>query len=100
MLVANIVTNRSTMGDTRTFEDFSKFLGERPHRLGVVSRMYPQLTATFLTEALRNIYYADSKPNKFQNTDSTYFEWEVNVSFYLLLQQFFKVLEYATKSAA
>ena len=100
MLVANIVTNRSTMGDTRTFEDFSKFLGERPHRLGVVSRMYPQLTATFLTEALRNIYYSDSKPNKFQNTDSTYFEWEVNVSFDLLLQQFFKVLEYATKSAA
>ena len=100
MLVANIVTNRSTMGDTRTFEDFSKFLGERPHRLGVVSRMYPQLTATFLTEALRNIYYADSKPNKFQNTDSTYFEWEVNVSFDLLLQQFFKVLVYATKSAA
>ena len=100
MLVANIVTNRSTMGDTRTFEDFSKFLGERPHRLGVVSRMYPQLTATFLTEALRNIYYADSKTNKFQNTDSTYFEWEVNVSFDLLLQQFFKVLEYATKSAA
>lgn len=100
MLVANIVTNRSTMGDTRTFEDFSKFLGERPHRLGVVSRLYPQLTATFLTEALRNIYYADSKPNKFQSTDSTYFEWEVNVSFDLLLQQFFKVLEYATKSAA
>lgn len=100
MLVANIVTNRPTMGDTRTFEDFSKFLGERPHRLGVVSRMYPQLTATFLTEALRNIYYADSKPNKFQSTDSTYFEWEVNVSFDLLLKQFFKVLEYATKSAA
>lgn len=73
---------------------------ERPHRLGVVSRLYPQLTATFLTEALRNIYYADSKPNKFQSTDSTYFEWEVNVSFDLLLQQFFKVLEYATKSAA
>ena len=73
---------------------------ERPHRLGVVSRLYPQLTATFLTEELRNIYYADSKPNKFQSTDSTYFEWEVNVSFDLLLQQFFKVLEYATKSAA
>lgn len=28
MLVANFVTNRSTMGDTRTFEDFSKFMGE------------------------------------------------------------------------
>ena len=52
MLVASFVTNRPTMGDTRTYEDFSKFLGERPHRLGVVSRLYPELTATFLTEAL------------------------------------------------
>lgn len=86
MLVANIVTNRSTMGDTRTFEDFSKFLGERPHRLGVVSRLYPQLTATFLTEALRNIYYADSKPNKFQNTDSTYFELTEQLTNILMLE--------------
>lgn len=61
MLVASFVTNRPTMGDTRTYEDFSKFLGERPHRLGVVSRLYPELTATFLTEALRNIFYGDTK---------------------------------------
>lgn len=27
MLVASFVTNRPTMGDTRTYEDFSKFLG-------------------------------------------------------------------------
>lgn len=52
---------------------------ERPHRLGVVSRLYPELTATFLTEALRNVYYGDSKPTKFQSIDSTYFEWEVEV---------------------
>lgn len=51
---------------------------ERPHRLGVVSRLYPELTATFLTESLRNIYYGDDKKAKgFQNIDSTYFEWEV-----------------------
>lgn len=28
MLVANFVTNRPTMSDTRTYEDFSKFLGD------------------------------------------------------------------------
>lgn len=28
MLVANFVTNRPTMGTTRTYEDFSKFLGK------------------------------------------------------------------------
>ena len=82
MLVANFVTNRPTMGDTRTYEDFSKFLGERPHRLGVVSRLYPELTATFLTESLRNIYYGDEKKAKgFQNIDSTYFEWEVETNY-------------------
>lgn len=29
MLVASFTTNRATMGDTRTYEDFSKFLGKR-----------------------------------------------------------------------
>lgn len=83
MLVASFVTNRATMGDTRTYEDFSKFMGERPHRLGVVSRLYPQLTATFLTEALRNVYYGDNskKSNGFQSIDSTYFEWQVETNY-------------------
>ena len=82
MLVANFVSVRPTMSDTRTYEDFSKFLGERPHRLGVVSRLYPELTATFLTESLRNIFYGDDKKAKgFQNIDSTYFEWEVETNY-------------------
>lgn len=41
MLVANYVSNRPTMGATRTYEDFGKFLGEKAHRLGVISRLYP-----------------------------------------------------------
>lgn len=82
MLVANFVTNRPSMGDTRTYEDFSKFMGARPHRLGVVSRLYPELTATFLTESLRNVFYGDTKKNSgFQSIDSTYFEWEVDYQF-------------------
>lgn len=28
MLVASFVTNRPTMSDTRTYEDFSKFFGK------------------------------------------------------------------------
>ena len=28
MLVANFVSNKPQMGSTRTYEDFSKFLGE------------------------------------------------------------------------
>lgn len=55
---------------------------EKPHRLGVLSRLYPQLTATFLTEGLRNIFYGDTKKsNGFQSVDSTYFEWEIEVNY-------------------
>lgn len=75
MIVANYITNRPTMGDTRTYEDFYKFLGGRPHYLGVLSRMYPENTAAFITEAVGNIFHMDkSASNKFQPIDSMYFE--------------------------
>lgn len=45
----------------------------RPYKLGVVSRLYPELTATYLTESLRNIFYQDRKAgNKYQSIDSMY----------------------------
>lgn len=78
MIVANFVTNRPTMSDTRTYEDFYKFLGTKPYKLGVVSRLYPELTASYLTESLRNIFYQNRKSgNRYQSIDSMYFEWEV-----------------------
>ena len=78
MIVANFVTNRPTMSETKTYEDFYKFLGVSPHKLGVVSRLYPQNTATYLTESLRNIFYNEAKgANMFQAIDSMMFEWEV-----------------------
>ena len=82
MIVANFVTNRPTMSETRTYEDFYKFLGAKPTRVGVVSRLYPELTASYLTESLRNIFYMDSKSNnKYRNIDSMYFEWEVETNY-------------------
>ncbi|WP_329977744.1 hypothetical protein [Catenibacterium sp.] len=41
MLVANFTTQVPTMGNTRTFEDFYKFLGVKPARLGIVANLYP-----------------------------------------------------------
>ena len=41
---------------TRTYEDFHKWLGDKPERLGIVSNLYKQYTATGLTEALMNVY--------------------------------------------
>lgn len=78
MIVANFVTQRPTLSETRTYEDFYKFLGARPHKLGVVSRLYPENTATYLTESLKNVFYNDKKgANRFQSVDSMMFEWEV-----------------------
>ena len=75
MIVANFVSNRPTMSVTRTYEDFYKFLGTRPTKLGIVSRLYPELTASYLTESLRNIFYQDTKAgNRYQSIDAMYFE--------------------------
>lgn len=82
MIVANFITKRPTMGETRTYEDFYKFLGTKPTRLGIVSRLYPELTASYLTESLRNIFYRDSKSSdKYRSIDSMYFEWEVETNY-------------------
>lgn len=68
--------------ETRTYEDFYKFLGTRPHRLGVMSRLYPENTVTYLTESLKNIFYNDRKgANRFQSVDSMMFEWEVDANY-------------------
>lgn len=70
------------MSETRTYEDFYKFLGTAPHKLGVVSRLYPENTVTYLTESLKNIFYNDRKASsKFQSIDSMMFEWEVETNF-------------------
>lgn len=61
------------MGSTRTYESFSKILGTKPELFGVVSRMYEDCTAAYLTESLRNIFYQDNKSgNKYQSINSMY----------------------------
>ena len=42
--------------------------------------MYPELTATFLTEGLRNIFYMDNKKQQYRSIDSMYFDWESEVN--------------------
>lgn len=81
MIVANFITERAAMGSTRTYEDFYKFLGAKPHKLGVITRLYPHLTASYLTESLKNIVYRDAKAkDKFTPIDSLYFEWNIDVN--------------------
>ena len=67
--------------NTRTYEDFYSMLGTKPHRLGVVTRLYPHMTASYLTESLQNIVYREAKPkDRYTPIDSLLFEWDIDVN--------------------
>ena len=66
--------------DTKTYEDWSKYLGSKPHRIGVVARMYTDNTLNFITDGLRNIFYKDEKADQFQLSSSLLFEWIVETN--------------------
>jgi hypothetical protein len=70
MIVASYMNGKPELAHTRTYEDFYKFLGSRPKMMGVMARMYTHNTATFLTEALNNVYYNSKTANKFQPINS------------------------------
>lgn len=53
----------------------------RPKMMGVMARMNPHNTATFLTEGLMNVYYNSKSVNKFQPINSLMVEWEIDVEF-------------------
>lgn len=81
MIVASYVNIKPELAHSRTYEDFYKFIGTRPQMMGVMARMYQHNTATFLTEALSNIYYNSKTVNKFQPINSLVVEWEIDVEF-------------------
>lgn len=74
MIVASYINLKPELAHSRTYEDFYKFLGARPKMMGVMARMNSQNTATFLTEALSNIYYNSKSVNKFQPINSLMIE--------------------------
>lgn len=80
MLVANFSTRIPTMGQTKTFEDWSKYLGVKPHRIGVVARMYTGNTLSYITDGLRNVFYNDEKPSTSQMSASLQFEWVIETN--------------------
>lgn len=81
MIVASYVNVKPELAHSRTYEDFYKLLGTRPKMMGVMARMYTHNTATFLTEALLNIYYNSKTANKYQPINSLMIEWEIDVEF-------------------
>lgn len=82
MLIASYVNGHAGMGDTRTYQDYFQYVGARPERLGVMSRMYTDLTASFLTESLRNTFYMNKESKeKFRSINAMRYEWNVEVNF-------------------
>ena len=75
--ISGFSTTRPNMADTRTYEDFMKFLGANPARLGIVSTLYDQYTATHLTEALMNTYTMEKGKKGFQSINSFLIEWDL-----------------------
>ena len=55
---------------------------EKPERLGIVSNLYKQYTASALTEALMNVYTREKgSSNSFQSINSFLVEWDIDVNF-------------------
>ena len=77
MRISGFTTTRPNMPTTRTYEDFMKFLGANPARLGIVSTLYDQYTATHLTEALMNTYTMEKGKKGFQSINSFLIEWDL-----------------------
>lgn len=81
-LIAQFTTIKPELAHSRTYEDFSKFIGDKPKRLGLVDQMYPEFTASFLTEGLGNVIYnKKTSGNSFQKINALSFEWEVGTNF-------------------
>jgi hypothetical protein len=82
MKVVDRKTVVHNMGDTRTVQHFNTLLGDKPHKLGLVATMYPDLAITTLTDALRNVYYnPKSSSSNFQPINSMAVQWDIDVNY-------------------
>jgi len=78
--ISGFTTIRPEMANTRTYEDFSRFLGTKPERLGLVAKLYDQYTFTGLTEALFNTYTNEkTNKNSWQRLNAYMYEWDLEV---------------------
>ncbi len=82
MKIVDRKTAIHNMGNTRTVQNFSKLLGEKAHKLGVVATMYPELSVAVLTDALNNVFFNKKKPSdSFSPINSMAIEWNIDVNY-------------------
>jgi hypothetical protein len=69
------------LSDTKTVQNFGTLLGSKPHKLGTVVTMYPELAISTLTDALKNVYYNPKKDsNSFSPINSMCIQWDIDVN--------------------
>ena len=79
--IGGFTTVRPEPHGTRTYEDFSKFLGVKPARIGLVATLYDQYTFTGLTDALMNTFTNEKvSKNSWQRINEYLYEWELEVN--------------------
>lgn len=70
------------LSDTKTVQNFGTLLGNKPHKLGTVVTMYPELAISTLTDALKNVYYNPKKDSgSFAPINSMCIQWDIDVNF-------------------
>nr|DAT90310.1 MAG TPA: hypothetical protein [Caudoviricetes sp.] len=80
MIVAEYVTNRANMSSSRTWHDFSQFLGRATHRVGLAASLCKNHTVSALVEKLGNMVYQDIPKRGRQSINAFSIEWDVNVN--------------------
>lgn len=70
------------MSSTKTVEHFGHLLGTKPHKLGKVVTMYPHLSISYLTDALKNVYFNPKKnAESFTPINSMAVQWNIDVNY-------------------
>ena len=82
MKVVDRKTVIHNMGDTRTVQHFNTLLGDKPHKLGLVATLYPELAITVLTDALKNVFYKPkSSSDNFTPINAMAIQWDIDVNY-------------------
>lgn len=73
---------QANMGSTRTIQHYNTLLGDKPHKLGLVATMYPELAITALTDAIRNVYFnPKTSSSSFTPINAMAVQWDIDVNY-------------------
>jgi len=82
MKIVDRKTALHNMGESRTVQNFNEVLGDKPHKLGLVATLYPELALPILTDALKNVFFNESKKgDSFTPVNAMAIEWDIDVNY-------------------